>query len=99
MEKSNYVSEEHPQLWYFEWLDHAGPRDPGWADGDSYISPVPIISVGWALSEDEHSVYIGSHYCPENGDHQGGFCIVKSCIVNAVKMETPDAVYREGSKD
>lgn len=90
-----YLDKEKPALWFFEWRDHTVNRDVGWIGADEpFITPSTVLSVGWVLAEDDESVYVASHLDPDDGIHQGAFCIIKVCIVNAVKMETPeDAVH------
>ena len=80
-------TEQPPLLWYVEWIDHCSQREGGWKSKESVLTPVTILSIGWVLSEDETSIYMCNHLDPEDFEHIGGQCVVKSCITKAVRIK------------
>lgn len=86
------VENNHPVLWYFEWLDHASMSDGGWVslkDLDESLTVVPVISVGWVMSEDEDQILIVPHYDKKNKNTIGAFTVIKRNIIFAKKLPDP----------
>lgn len=91
--KPLYTSpDEHPQLWYFEWLDHASMKDGGWvslSDLDECLSVIPVVSVGWVMSEDEEQVLVVPHFDKDNKNCIGAFSLIKRNMINTKRLDDP----------
>lgn len=71
-----------PLLW-IEWEDACGVTSEWEEPGDVTLTTVPVVSIGWLISEDNDVLVIASHVGRDSGDKEtviGCFAIPRSQV-------------------